>query len=87
MAVRSERRSGGASEGTNERTNEWTDGRTVGPWSCYGAGERRKRPVRLISAASADKAFVHFPTTADRPLGARARERRPCVRAGKKRDR
>lgn len=60
LAERSERR--------NERTNE----RTVEPWSCYGAGERRKRrPVRLISAAGADKAFVHSPTTADRPLGAR----------------
>jgi len=33
-------------------------------------GERRKWPVRLISTAGADKAFVHSPTTADRSLGA-----------------
>ncbi|KYQ48763.1 hypothetical protein ALC60_12269 [Trachymyrmex zeteki] len=70
--------SGGTNERTNGRTNERTNERTVEPWSCYGAGKRRKRPVRLISAAGADKAFVHSPTTADRPLGARARIASMC---------
>ncbi|KYN29820.1 hypothetical protein ALC57_00701 [Trachymyrmex cornetzi] len=65
----------------NERTNEQTDGRTVEPWSCYGAGERRKRPVRLISAAGADKANVRPLSYNGGPsLGcARARESYPCV--------
>jgi len=51
-----------------ERTNERANERTVVPWSCYGAGERRKQSVRLISAAGADKAFVHSPT-ASCPVG------------------
>lgn len=41
-----------------------TNGRE--PRSGYGSGERRKRSVRLISAAGADKAFVHSPLHGER---------------------
>ncbi|KYM87063.1 hypothetical protein ALC53_03680 [Atta colombica] len=75
------RRDVGAEERMNERTNGRTDGRTVEPWSCYGAGKRRKRPVRLISAAGADKANVRPLSYNGGPsLGfSRARESHPCV--------
>ncbi|KYN42312.1 hypothetical protein ALC56_03450 [Trachymyrmex septentrionalis] len=65
---------------TNGRTDGRTDGRMDPPWSCYGAGERRKRPVRLISAAGADKANVRPLSYNGGPsLGLRARESHPCV--------
>lgn len=54
--------------------------RTVEPRSGYGAGERRKQSVRLISAAGADKAFVHSPLQRRAVPRARERERRPRIR-------
>lgn len=51
--------------GTNERLG--------GVLVVVRCGERRKRSVRLISAAGADKALVHSPTTENRPMDARAR--------------